>query len=156
MVTQAAFIKLCMQWNNNIVKQYNWLFSIWLYFKMWFIPVMAKLIFQLPLLQSFVSYDPSEIIWIYWFAVQVIHFKCWKHILFNIFVETMIPFSMILRWIESSKITSPKKKLKQIELFPVKCHHLNKTCLLAVDLFRNRKFKLYNVLDRLFFTHIFL
>ncbi len=43
-------------------------FSILIYFKMYFIPVMAKLNFQQSLLQSSVSRDPSEIILIYWFA----------------------------------------------------------------------------------------
>ncbi len=36
--------------------------TIQMYFKMEFIPVMSKLNFQQPLLQSSVSHDPSEII----------------------------------------------------------------------------------------------
>ncbi len=38
------------------------LFSIVIYFKMQFIPVLEKIIFQQPLLHSSVSHDPSEII----------------------------------------------------------------------------------------------
>ncbi len=35
---------------------------------MYFIPVMEKLNFQQPLLQSLLSHDPSEMILIYWFV----------------------------------------------------------------------------------------
>jgi len=45
-----------------------------------FIPVMAKLNFQQPLLQATVSHDPSEIILICWFDAQNIyyHHHWWK------------------------------------------------------------------------------
>ncbi len=42
-----------------------------LYLKMYFIPVIAKLIFQQSLLQSSVSCDPSEIILICWYDVHM-------------------------------------------------------------------------------------
>ncbi len=46
-----------------IMKYYNWKVVKSLYFKLYFIPV--------PLLQSLVSHDPSEIILIYWFAQEI-------------------------------------------------------------------------------------
>ncbi len=53
---------LQIQWHCKII---SWnlksLLSPWIYFKMLFIPVMAKLNFQQPLLQSSVWHDPSEI-----------------------------------------------------------------------------------------------
>ncbi len=42
------------------------MFSIWIYFKMWFIPDF-KAEFLASLLQT---HDPSEIILIFWFAAQ--------------------------------------------------------------------------------------
>ncbi len=44
--------------------------TVLVYFKMLFIPVMAKLNFQQLLLQSSVSNDPSEIILICWFGAE--------------------------------------------------------------------------------------
>ncbi len=43
---------------------------MWIYFKMVFISVKMKLNIHLPLFQSSVSHDPSEIILICWFAAQ--------------------------------------------------------------------------------------
>ncbi len=61
-----------------------------MYFKMWFIPVMAKLNFLHSLLQSSVSF-----------------LLCYKKYninkVLNIFVETLIHFFRILWWIDSSK-----------------------------------------------------
>ncbi len=54
-----------------------------LYFKLWFIPVIAKLHLQEPLLQFLVSHDASEIILICRFAAQ-------KTFIFSILVESMI------------------------------------------------------------------
>ncbi len=54
-----------------------------------FIPVMAKLNFQQPLLESSVSNDPSEIILICWFGAQKT-LAILKTV--NIFVETDIFF----------------------------------------------------------------
>ncbi len=51
---KAAFIWSEIQYNSNTVK-YNYNLRS-------FIPLMAKLYFQLPLLQSSVSHGPSEII----------------------------------------------------------------------------------------------
>ncbi len=45
-------------------------FSIWIYFKMWFISVITELDFQQPLLQFAVSHNPSEIILICWCGAQ--------------------------------------------------------------------------------------
>ncbi len=59
--------------NKNIMKNcYNlkYLFSICIYFKITFIPVIAKLNFQQPVFKSSWSHDPSEIILICLFAAH--------------------------------------------------------------------------------------
>ncbi len=74
MLNKAAIIQLKYSKNSNIVKCYYYLqqliyFNTLIYFKQ-FIPVIAKLNFQQPLLKSPVSHDPSEIILICWFGAQ--------------------------------------------------------------------------------------
>ncbi len=54
----------------NILIKYKAAFYFDIYIKMQFIPVMAMLNFQQPLLQSSVSHDPSEIILISWFGAK--------------------------------------------------------------------------------------
>ncbi len=87
--------------SNNVKYYYNLkqLFSILINVQMEFIPVMAKLNFQQPLLQSSLPCDPSEIILICWFRAQetfiiIINVEnlkySWK--LLNIFVESLIHY----------------------------------------------------------------
>ncbi len=53
--------KIAFIWSKSNIVNYFIIQSNCFLFKMQFIPVMAKLIFQQPLLQSSVSHDPSEI-----------------------------------------------------------------------------------------------
>ncbi len=61
MLTKAAFV-----WSKiskyHFITIYNNYFLFFIIFKMQFIPVMAKMNFQQPLLQSLVSRDYSEVI----------------------------------------------------------------------------------------------
>ncbi len=64
---------------------------------------LYNLVMQSWIFQSSVSRDPSEIILIFWFAVQETLLSMLKTaVLLNIFVETQI-FFKILWWIEISK-----------------------------------------------------
>ncbi len=89
------------------------MFSFWIYFKMYFIPVI-KAEFLTSLLQSSVSHDPLEIIIIFWFAAQ-------KTIVIIIIIMLKTAESIFFRfpwWIESSE----EQHLSEIEIF---CNIIN-------------------------------
>ncbi len=81
--------------NRNIVKYYKslqYLFSMWIYFKIVFIAVMHSCYFQHLLLQSSVVTWSSEIILIWWFAAQetfLIIINVENSVLLHIIVETI-------------------------------------------------------------------
>ncbi len=66
---------------------------------------MSKLNFQQPLLQSLESHDPPEIILICLFSAQVtfIMMMLKTVMLLNIYMDTVIHFFKILKWIEHLK-----------------------------------------------------
>ncbi len=57
MLIKTAFIWL--KYSKNKLLAILFIFSVLIYFNILFTPVMAKLNFQQPLLQSSVSHDPS-------------------------------------------------------------------------------------------------
>ncbi len=101
LLPKAAFIWSKSSKNTNIVKCYYNFKSFYIeYILKYNLFLWCKAEFSASLLRSSVSHDPSEIILKCWFAAQETFIK--TVVLLYIFVETMIHFSGLFRWIESS------------------------------------------------------